>query len=1097
MCVPEFILKLLILLHLSFCSLVVYSQPAKVFAKVPSSETGVSFQNKLVETPELNIITYEYYYNGGGVAAGDFNNDGLTDLFFTANLQPNRLYINKGNWKFQDITRPSGAGGRRGWKTGATIADVNGDGFLDIYVCYSGDDDSVYRANQLLINNGNLTFTDRARDFGVADMGHTTQAAFFDYDRDGDLDLYVLNHNIQNLRNFDAAYVKKMVDRNAGDRLYENRNGKFVDVTINAGIISNPLGYGLGLNVSDLNNDGFPDIWVSNDYVEEDYMYLNNGDGTFREVMKSSLGHLSNFSMGVDVADINNDGRADIYTLDMLPEDNRRQKLLYAPDNYELYNNTLQNGFYHQLMRNMLQVNNGDGTFSEIGQVARVSNTDWSWSALLADYNNDGLKDLFVTNGYGRDMINRDFMKFYANERMKHIQGTTDDKMFGMLQTITSTPLHNYLFENVDGLRFRDRSIEWGFDEYGFSHGAAYTDIDNDGDLDLVINNMNQEASLYRNNTVENKSGGNFLKVKLSAGSKNKNAIGATVTVFAGRNSYTIQNYPVHGFQSAMMEALHFGMQEDRVDSIRVVWPDGSLESITQDLGINSTVELRQSAGVQPYRAPLKRSDGIFREAGVNLVYTHAEDQVNDFKIQPLMLNMPSFSGPRIAAADINGDRLTDLYICGPRGQKGSVFIQRKDGSFIEQNQPDIEKDAQAEDCGASFFDADGDGDLDLYVVSGGYALDETAHLQDRIYINEGGRLIRKPDLLPKEEISGSMSLALDFDLDGDLDLFVPGRVKPEQYPTPVSSLLLENDGNGKFRDVTGEKAAGFLDLGMLTDAVWLDVDGDKQNELVVAGEWMPLRAYRYQGGKFDDVTEKMFSDRLSGWWNRLAAADLDGDGDQDLVAGNWGDNSQLHASKEEPVELYYADFDDNGFIDPIVCYYIQGTSYPMPTRDELTDQIVSLRQKFPKYDAYADAKLGDILSEEQLKKARMLKADHFHTTWFENDNGIFRARSLPVQADYAPVHAIMIDDFDGDGKKDILLAGNIEQTRIKIGKVDANHGVLLKGDGKGGFLYLDQDISGLKLLGCVRDLVTLGERNGKKLVMAGINNGQPVFLTY
>ena len=592
-----YILSSLLLCMMLVSSKQTFAQPSKLFTAVPGESSGLVFQNRIVESPAVNIITYEYFYNGGGVGAGDFNNDGLVDLYFTGNMSPNKLYVNKGGLRFEDLTRAAGVSGKPGWKTGVSIADVNADGWLDIYVCYSGDLDSNQRANQLFINNGNLTFTDRAKEMGVADKGYSTHAAFFDMDRDGDLDLYVMNHNIKNLRNFDAAYVKKMVDPNAGDRLYENVNGKFSDVSRKAGIISNPLGYGLGLNISDLNNDGWPDIYVSNDYVEEDYLYINNKNGSFTETLKSSLGHLSNFSMGVDVADINNDGLMDIFTLDMLPEDNRRQKLLYAPDNYELYDNGVQNGFYHQLMRNMLQLNNGNGSFSEIGQLAGVSNTDWSWAALFADFNLDGNKDLFVTNGYGRDMINRDFMKFYADQRLKHIQGKTDSRMFQMLQGIQSTPLHNYIYENMGNLQFKDQSIDWGFEELNFSHGAVYADLDNDGDLDLAINRMNQEIGLYRNNTRENKSGGHFLKIDLRTGANAKNiyALGSVVTVYASGNSYTLQQYPVHGFQSSMQVPLHFGLKENHVDSLRIVWPDGSKQVISAPVFLDTTLVMMKA----------------------------------------------------------------------------------------------------------------------------------------------------------------------------------------------------------------------------------------------------------------------------------------------------------------------------------------------------------------------------------------------------------------------------------------------------------------------------------------------------------------------
>ncbi len=746
-----------------------------LFSKLPAAQTGIQFNNKLVENAQTNIITYEYFYNGGGVAAADFNNDGLIDLYFTSNQQPNALYLNKGNFQFEDITRQSGTAGRRGWKTGVSVADVNGDGYLDIYVGYSGDLEPQYRRNMMLINNGDLTFTDKAVEMGIADEGYTTQAAFFDYDRDGDLDLFVLNHNIKNLRNFDAAFVKKMVDADAGDRLYQNNNGKFTNVTQLAGIISNPIGYGLGVGISDFNNDGWPDIYVSNDYVEEDYLYINNHDGSFRECLKEQLGHLSNFSMGMDIADINNDGWMDIFTLDMLPKDNKRQKLLYAPDNYELYNNILQNGFYHQLMRNMLQLNNGNGTFSEIGQLSGISNTDWSWCPLLADFNNDGNIDLFVTNGYGRDMINRDFMKFYANERLKHLQGKTDDRMFQMLQGIKTTPLHNYIFENNGSLQFTDRSKEWGFEEADFSHGAVSVDLDNDGDWDIVTNRMNDVAGIYKNNTVENKSGGYYLNVQLQSTSQNRFAIGARATLYAGNRKYVLENYPVHGFQSSQVAPLHFTFPDNTIDSLIIQWPNGNTERVKQQLTAHSLITIKESGINEIVQAP--KIAPVFKNLSSLIEYTHKEEPVNDFKIQPLMMSMISHSGPRIAKGDVNKDGLEDIYICASRNYAGELFLQQKDGSFIPSRQPDFEKDAVYEDCNAVFFDADNDGDLDIYVVSGGFAVEENdASLQDRLYLNQNGSFVKSEGAVPAETISGAAIVPMDFDNDGDVDLFVGGR---------------------------------------------------------------------------------------------------------------------------------------------------------------------------------------------------------------------------------------------------------------------------------------------------------------------------------
>ena len=1080
----------------------VFSQQTKLFSLLPAEKTGITFNNLLRESPELNIITYEYFYNGGGTAAGDFNNDGLIDLYFTANTQPNKLYLNKGNFKFEDITKSAGVDGHKGWKTGVSVADVNGDGWLDLYVSYSGDTEPEKRRNQLFINNGpspsvngEITFTDKAVEMGVADSGYSTQAAFFDYDRDGDLDLFVLNHNIKELRNFDAAFVKKMVDPDAGDRLYRNDNNHFTDVTVEAGIISNPLGYGLSVIVSDINNDGWPDFYVSNDYVEEDYLYINNGDGTFTDRLKEQMGHISNFSMGADIADINNDGWPDIYTLDMLPADNKRQKLLYAPDNYELYNNTLQNGFYHQLMRNMLQVNNGNNTFSETGQLSGISNTDWSWSALFADFNNDGNKDLFVSNGYGRDMINRDFAKFYANERLKYLRGESGERMFQMLQGIQSTPLHNYIFENKGNLQFKDCSMDWGLENENFSHGSVYADLDNDGDLDLVINRMNDVAAIYRNNAVEMNNTGNYISVALQMPGQNRNALGAKVKVHTPNGIVTQENYPVHGFQSAMQEPMHIGLPSATIDSIAIYWPDGKLE-ILKNNTVNQTINVKYNNPSRIYSASTSNST-VFSLADVSIPYRHNEEETNDFKTQPLMTNMLSYSGPHIAKADVNKDGLEDIFIGGGKNQAGQLLLQQQNGSFIRSTQKAFEEDNLSEDVDALFFDADKDGDMDLYVVSGGYAFDENdTALQDRIYINENGLFVRNQDALPIETSNGSCVKLADVDGDGDPDLFVGGRVISGKYPEAPESFLLLNDGKGKFTNAIAAVAPALQRLGMITDAIWMDLNKDGKPDLVVCGEWMKISCFENKNGQLIDATQKYFPKALYGWWNRLASADLDGDGDIDLVAANWGTNSQIKGNSNEPATLYYGDFDKNGSIDPFLCQYIQGKSFPVASRDELTDQMVSLRQRFPTYDSYSEATINEVLSPEQLQSAKQLKADSFETSWFENKDGVFIPHSLPMQANYAPVYAIAIADYNHDGKKDILLGGNIEKTRIKIGKIDANYGVLLTGDGKGNFVYITQLSSGLNVKGCVKDIISI-ESKGEKKVLFSINNQLPAVYKY
>lgn len=1066
----------------------------KLFQSLPSTQTNILFKNTLKETPDLNIIAYEYFYNGGGVALGDFNKDGLTDIYLTANLLPNKLYLNKGNWQFEDITDKAGVGGKKGWKTGASIADVNGDGFPDIYVCYSGPVERGERTNQLFLNNGNLTFSERAAKMGVADSGYTTQAVFFDYDRDNDLDLFVLNHNNKSFRNFDASFVKKMVDADAGDRLYKNDNGQFKEVTREAGIISNPLGYGLGVAVSDLNNDGWPDLYVSNDYVEEDYLYINNHDGTFTDRMKEQFGHLSNFSMGNDIADINNDGLPDIFTVDMLPADNKRQKLLYMPDNYELYESTLRGGFYHQLMRNMLQVNNGDGTFSETGQMSGVYCTDWSWGALFADFNNDGKKDLFVSNGYGRDMTNRDFVKFYANERLKFQRGEESNGMFRMLMGIPVTPLHNYMFINTGNLQFKDSSAAYGFDELKLSQGCAYADLDNDGDLDLVVNHLNDAAGIYRNMTVESGRKGNFIDIDLKMPGGNSFAIGAKVNVYTPLGIASQENYSVRGFQSSSLTSLHIGLPAPKIDSILVTWPDGKLQRVTPGFKLNERNQISYAPNLPA--ATNKKLTTVFKKSGRTFQFKHEEPLTNDFKMQPLMPGMISYNGPKMAKADLNGDKLEDLYVCGSRGQQGQILIQSAAGTFMRSEQKAFQEDAGAEDAAAIFFDADKDGDMDLYVVSGGYANADGETLQDRLYINDKGNFTKVSSAIPAEKSSGSCVTAADIDGDGDLDLFIGGRVIPGEYPKAPESFLLINNGKGNFTNSTSSNAPNLQHIGMVTDARFEDLNKDGKPELIICGEWMKLYVFEMIGGKLVDATSKFFDKEYTGWWNTIYLADVDGDGDKDLVAGNWGTNSPIQVSPAEPVSVYYNDFDNNGSVDPLICYYIQGKEYPMASRDEMTDQIVSLRQRFPTYDSYSQASINEILNPEQFQNANRLSAAYFETMLFENKDGRFVRKELPVQANYSPVYAISAGDYNHDGKIDLLLAGNTDKSRIKIGRMDANYGVLLAGDGKGNFEYKPQTESGLSIKGCVRSVLEIS--NGpKQTIIFGINDGNALLYDF
>jgi len=1058
---------------------------APLFTKLSSSLTNVRFKNTLTESVDLNIIAYEYFYNGGGVAAGDINNDGLIDLYFTGNMSGNKLYLNKGNMVFEDITKESGVGGHAGWKTGVTMADVNGDGLLDIYVCYSGNGDTTSRRNQLFINQGNLKFKDEAKKYGLNLPDYSTQAVFFDYDLDGDLDMFLLNHNIKTLRRFDASAMKFMRDPFAGDKLFRNDEGHFKDVSAQAGIKGNPLCFGLGVAVADFNKDGWPDLYVSNDYSEQDYLYNNNGNGTFTDVLEHAMGHISNFSMGNDAADFNNDGLIDVFTLDMLPADNVRQKLLFTPDNYENYLNMLDNGFYHQLMRNMLQLNNGDGTFSEIGQLAGVSNTDWSWASFFADFDNDGDKDLFVTNGYPRDLVNMDFTKFYADERLNSSKGERNERILGMLKQVPSTPLHNFIFSNNGDLTFTDESDAWGFGEKNFSNGAAYTDLDNDGDLDLVVNNLNEEAAIYQNNLSRT----HYLDFQFSnPGSKNCFGIGCSVTLYSNGTQQYEEFYASRGFQSAMHVPLHFGLKENRTDSVKIIWPDGRTQrlfNVKADEKITINYSDAHQVTILSQQQAKKKIFSLNR--GV-INYVNEEDDYNDFKRQPLMPNMISYCGPRCAKGDVNNDGFDDLYFCGAKDYTGKIFIQTEKGNFIESNQPAIANDSAFEDADALFFDADGDGDKDLYVVSGGYS--ENAGdtlLQDRIYFNTNGIFIRHTNALPKEFSGGSCAQAADVDGDGDIDLFVGGRVIPGRYPETPESFILINDGKGNFTNATEGIAPALKNIGMVTDALWIDLNKDHQPDLAVVGEWMPVKFFINQRGKLVDESSVYLSKKSSGWWNRIYADDFDHDGDTDLVIGNIGLNCQVKVSEKEPGEILAGDFDKNGSVDPFIFYYIQDSLSPMASRDEALDQMISLRKKFTSYDQYARASLKDILTPEQIQQAQQSEAVCFETSYLQNEGDHFEFKSLPAEAQFAPVFAITSLDYDGDGNQDLLLAGNMQHVRIRFGKYDANYGVLLKGDGKGNFTYIPQTQSGLSIHGDVRDIVSIKNNSGD-FILFGIN---------
>ncbi len=1073
-----------------------------LFSLLPSRYTGVDFVNRVTDTRDINVFTYRNHYNGGGVAIGDLNGDSLPEIVLTSNEGGPRLYRNDGRFQFRDVTDAANVRNNASWTTGVSLADVNGDGKLDIYVCHAGKVAGVTRANQLFVNQGNDAsgtplFKELAAQYGVADGGYSTQGVFFDYDRDGDLDLFVINNSPRPVSSFGMRNTRTVRDSLGGARLYRNDKGHFTDVSAAAGVFGSEVGFGLGIVVADVNRDDWPDVYVSNDFFERDYLYLNHHDGTFVESLDTQMPYSSYFSMGLDIADVDNDGWPDIYTTDMLPEDEYRLRTTSSFEGWDVYQQKVRNGYHHQFMRNMLQRNNGNGTFSDVGQIAGVSRTDWSWSALIADFDLDGLKDVFVTNGLAKDVTSQDYISSLANQTAA--EAVYNGKPVDFLQLVdamSSTRIPNYMFRNGGNLSFSNASTAWGLDTPSFSNGAAYGDLDGDGALDLVVNNVNMEAFVYRNNVRVQQASNHYLQVALNGDGMNRFAVGARVTVFAGGNVLMQEESPVRGFQSSVQPLLTFGLGPSALaDSVLVRWPDSRV-SVVRQVDANQRITMHvasaATASANPNPGPALFTDVT---AGVGLDYTHRENDFVDFDRERLIPKMLSMEGPAVAVADVNGDGLDDLFLGGAKDQVGQLMLQQPNGRFVRSNPGVFEPDSVSEDVGAVFFDANGDRRPDLYVVSGGTEYSDMAPaLQDRLYLNDGGGRFHKADgFVPPESNSGSHAAAADIDGDGDVDLFVGGRAVAGRYGRDPTSMLLINDGRGRFTDVTAARAPSLVHVGMVTDALWTDVSGDGNVDLVVVGEWMPITVYRNTGGGRLQPMSIPGLAKSEGWWNRIIAGDFAGNGRVDFLVGNLGLNGRLHASDSAPTIMYVKDFDGNGFAEQILTTVSSGKRYPIVLRDDLIKSVPPLKARFRDYAAYATQTVTDIFPAAELATAITKTARTFATTLVRNNgNGTFTRIPLARDAQLGPVYGMLATDIDGNGTTDVLLGGNFDGFKPDLARMAASEGVALSNDGHGAFTPWSPLQSGLRVPGQTRDIKRVRTAHGELMLFVR-NNDRPL----
>ena len=1067
----------------------------KLFRMVPSAESNLTFSNMLTETDEMNIMTYPYFYSGGGVACGDINNDGLVDVYLTANQEQDRLYHNKGALKFEDVSETHLPKFEDSiWTTGVTMADVNADGWLDIYVCRSGKAEPNKRRNSLLINQQDGSFRDEAVAYGLDDPGYSTQAAFFDYDKDGDLDMYLLNHHIIGFNKFNKQ-ERESRHPYVGDKLYRNDGSKFTEVGKQAGIIANPYGYGLGVAISDLNDDGWPDIYVSNDFQENDFMYVNNQNGTFTETIQSATKHISNFGMGVDVADINDDGLQDIFVVDMVAEDNFRLKTNMSGMNPERFWKSIAFGFHYQYMYNTFQLNQGNMKFSEIGQLLGVSSTDWSWTCLMVDLDLDGNKDILVTNGLKKEVRNNDYARehlMYA-EKMPKNQGLDSlTIMWNQLKDAPSNKIANYAFKNNGKLSFSDKSDEWGLAAKGFTTGAAYADLDNDGDLDLIMNNVDEEAFLYENLSMNN-TPRNYIKVDLKGPKNNPFGIGSVVQLTTKNQKQEIEIYQTRGFQSCIPPVAHFGLEENPgIASLKVIWPNGNTETVSiaepsKTLTVDHANSLSDALIIT--KEPVLFAD-ITKALGVE--YEHKENYYDDFEDQVLLPHKLSQLGPAVADGDVNGDGLEDFLVGGAHGYSPVLFKQTKNGAFKKIENPLKEHDKNFEDVEALFFDVDNDNDLDLYMGSSGYEFTlSTGHLADRIYLNDGnGNFTWSVNALPDVKVSTGCVKPFDYDNDGDLDLFVGGRLLPKMYPLSPRSYLLKNE-QGIYSDVTETVAPEVANIGMVTDAEWVNIDDSKSAELVVVGEWMPITVFTYQNDTFAKMdNQKLGLDKSNGWWFSLETVDIDNDGDQDLVAGNLGLNYKYKASESSPFKVYTEDFDNNETVDIVLSYAQNGIYYPVRGRECSSQQLPFIKKKFPDYKSFASASVEEVLGLDNVGKSSIYNVYTFASSLLINNDGKFATTPLNYNLQLSSINDILATDLNNDGFKDLITAGNLYTSEVETPRADASYGNILLGNGSGSFRVLPPAQCNYFGEDDVKKIKAIQLSNGKTAFIVGRNSG-------